>query len=61
MSKESLSMRKAAAYCDIPPSTFGGYCRTGRGPRHVRLHGICQFTVPNLDEWLRCRTVEGAQ
>lgn len=60
MSKKPRSMRKAAVYCGIPPSTFRGYVLAGRGPRHVRLHGLCQFQDPDLDSWLAARTVEGA-
>ncbi len=60
MSKK-LSQRKSAAYLDIPPSTFGGYVRTARGPRHVNLHGVRYFDVDDLDAWLASRTVEGAQ
>jgi hypothetical protein len=60
MSKK-LSQRKAAAHLDIPVSTFAGYIRTGRGPRHIDLHGIRYFDVDDLDAWLAARTVEGAQ
>jgi hypothetical protein len=55
------SQRRAAAYCNIPPTTFGSYVRAGRGPRHVNLHGIRRFADADLDTWLAARTVEAAQ
>ena len=60
MSKK-LSQRKSAAYLDLPESTFAGYVRAGRGPRHVSLDGIRYFDVADLNAWLASRTVEGAQ
>ena len=61
MSKK-LSQRKSAAYLDLPASTFAGHVRTGRGPRHISLHGIRYFDVDDLDAWLAARTFsEGAQ
>lgn len=59
MSK-SLSLRQSAAHLDIPVSTFAGYVKRGIGPKHVRLHGICQFTPADLDAWRSARIVDGA-
>ena len=60
MSKR-LSLRKSAAHLNIPVSTFGGYVRAGRGPRHIELCGLKLFEIADLDEWRNTRTVEGAQ
>jgi hypothetical protein len=53
-----LSLRKAAQHLNMPRSTFGGYVKAGRGPRHVRLDGICQFMPADLDAWRDARFVE---
>lgn len=45
-----LSQRHAAKHLDVSPSTFTGYIRAGRGPRHVALPGGGRrFDVADLD------------
>lgn len=56
-----LSLRKAAAHCHFPSSTFGSYVRTGRGPRHVRVGNVYRFEISDLDDWIRAHTVGASQ
>lgn len=57
-----LSQRKAALHLGFSPSTFAGYVRAGRGPRHIRVgSGVCRFAIADLDSWLAARTTGGEQ
>ncbi len=60
MSK-SLSLRKAAAHLNIPPTTFGGIVKSGRGPRHIRIGNVFRFEVRDLNQYLAAHTIEGVQ
>jgi hypothetical protein len=56
-----LSLRKAAARLNIPPSTFAAIVRSGKGPRHIRIGNVYRFDVGDLDQYRDVHTIEGAQ
>jgi hypothetical protein len=52
MTSRLLTVKQAAAYCHLSPSTLNRLRVSGGGPRYAKLAGKVLYDVRDLDRWI---------